>query len=99
MAYGGSFPGFTDYSFLAPLCNNAADELQIRAHVVFDRACRTVAFELRPFVEAYIGKRVNNRGEIDFSLAQEVRIIFQMNFANALAAKPANLLDDVEAVV
>src|SRR5262249_42651013 len=49
---------FGDVLLLHPPRDHPANKLQICAHVVFDRTGRAVTFELRPFVEADVSKRV-----------------------------------------
>src|SRR5581483_1579759 len=79
--------------------DDPADELQVGGHVVFDRAARAVAFELRPFVEADVGERVNHGLEIYFPPAEVIGVVLEVNFADPLATEPADLFDDVIAVL
>ena len=53
--------------------------------------------KLCPSLEAYVGQRVDHCFEVDRTRPQIVRIVLQVNFADACPAQPANFLHYVEA--
>jgi hypothetical protein len=75
------------------------DVRQVSFHIRLDVFGRARRLELRPSGKADISERPENGDEVDFSFAEIVWIVFQMHLADALAPKPSDLLDDIEAVI
>src|ERR1700676_5230981 len=71
--------------------NQTADELQVTAHIAFYRH-RTVGFKLCPPVKSHVSQSIDHRSEIDCPFSKVMRVVLQMDLADALSAQPADLL-------
>src|SRR6185503_8911110 len=52
--------------------------------------------QLRPLREPDAGQGIHHRGEVDLALAEVVRVVLEVDLADAVRAQPADLLHDVE---
>ena len=81
------------------LRHQTPDEVQIFAHIGLNRVRRRVRLQIGKAAEANIFYSFDHRRKIDFPFAQVVRIVFEMELANAAFPQPADLFDDIEAAI
>ena len=79
--------------------HQAPDEVQILTHIGFNRVRRRIRLQIGKAAEANVFDGVDHRRKIDFTFAQVVRIIFQMELANTALSQPADLFYDIEAAI
>ena len=79
-------------SAFVALGNEAPQVLEVPRHVRGDVVGRAVGFELRPFREADVRQGVHDGGDVDRPLPEVVRVVLDVDLADALASEPAAAL-------
>jgi len=70
-----------------------ANVIQVGFHVLPHVAGRRHGFQLRPAAEADVRDGLGDLLEINLALAQQVRVVLQMEFADTVFAKPTDFLE------
>src|SRR5579872_974406 len=92
--YGGPDATRRKWVYTSPC--QAPHEVQISAHIVIHRVRRAARLQVGETVKSDVLNSLQDAREVNLAFTQVVRIVFQMELADALFPQPADFLGHIE---